>query len=210
MFVKDNYSYTRGVGAVAAMDAVSPVRRRAAEQAARASARRDVVLAMGAMRSDGTARSIDEPIRPPRPTRPPGTPPPRPTTSPLLAAANTRLTSGGRKSAPAELIKLPGTVITPPTGGETAPTQSAVPTAAPVQPPPVRPDVTITAGGGTSWTAPPRAELTSTLPGAPEVDADLVVAPPAQATHAPPTSTKKLAVYAAIGIGVLWYLTRSK
>lgn len=45
-FVKDDHSFTRGVGAVAAMDASSPRRRAAAAQAARKMARRDRIMSM--------------------------------------------------------------------------------------------------------------------------------------------------------------------
>lgn len=58
-FVKDDHGYTRGVGAVAAMDAASPGRRLAAARAARELARRDRLMAastLGRIRQDGEDR----------------------------------------------------------------------------------------------------------------------------------------------------------
>ncbi|MEO6382483.1 MAG: hypothetical protein ABIO35_10915 [Nitrobacter sp.] len=48
-FVKDDYAHTRGVGAVAALDAASPRRRRAMAQVALKMARRDRLMAIGAV-----------------------------------------------------------------------------------------------------------------------------------------------------------------
>jgi hypothetical protein len=98
----------------------------------------------------------------------------------------------------ANLTKLPGSVFSAPT---------LAPTLAPTIAPPGRPTINITAGGsGTSWSAPapsvgvPAPGADSDFPDEPE--------PPHPAEPPKPKTSGNLLMYAAIGVGAWWLLTR--
>jgi uncharacterized membrane protein YgcG len=134
-FVKDDHSFTRGVGAIAAMDASSPRRRLAAARASRMLARRDAILARSTL---GAAPMQGRPGAPvlgmpgaevgynDRPNTPGGTPlpgysgwrgggrlPPRPLPPPPRSF-------GQRAGAAQVRQKLPGSVIAPTTTDATS------------------------------------------------------------------------------------------
>lgn len=228
-FVKDDHDYTRGVGAVAAMDAVSSARRRAAARAAVEMARRDAVMSRhtlgrisqtstnggggggtvtGGGGRPGTPRPPGRtPVFPPGRPRPPGKPlPPKPVPPRPLPFRPRGLDVASVAIKEKLQVKSPGSVLPPP---PPAPTKADVV----AEKTPVKAPVTIVAGGsGTSWTSgagaktpvapidmgPPMPEITDMPPEAP--------AP----TSAPPTSKPKggLLLYAALGIGAWWLLTR--
>ena len=209
-FVKDDHGYTRGPGAIAAMDAASPARRLAAARAERALRMREV-LTQGAIETGQEAAFSRPPPSPP--PRPPGGRP-MPPRRPLPFRPKGLDVIGGKIAVPTKpTVKLPGTVITPPTRGEVKPTQTATPTLSPTPLPlPPKTVTTVVGGGsGTSWTAPPRTpppgmDLENPPPAwAPEPE----IAAPAAPTASPakPASSKIL-LYAAIGIGAWWLLTR--
>lgn len=94
-FVKDDHSFTRGVGAIAATDQVSSRRRIAADRAARALAVRDGMLARAALGAVPTGRRPPKGRRPPTPRRvsepttgPHGRPAPPIPTAPSPTAAS--------------------------------------------------------------------------------------------------------------------------
>ena len=198
MFVKDNYSYTRGVGAVAAMDAVSPTRRKAASKSALAMARRDALMAMSAMRADGTAPKLSVssgksvPIETGQESAFSRTP-----TVPKVLLVPTK------PAVAPELVKLPGTTITPPKPGDTTPTQGIVSTAAPPQttPTPAPTTTIVTGGSGTSWVAPQRKLQPVAMPAMQAVEV-----PESMASGQ--GSSNKTLLYIALGIGAWWLLTR--
>lgn len=200
-FVKDDHKYTRGVGAIAAMDAVSPARRRAAARGAVAMARRDSVMArhtLGRINNEeqgggggGGGGSTPTPPRPPG--RPPiGRPPvfpvkPRPIRNDLAILPVKGI-----------VVKDPGTVLPPVV---TPPIVTLPPPREPVKPLP-----------GTPWTpptigpkpAPPTFDMPQfdSMP-----DVELTVVEPAPQAAA---RSSNLLVYAVLGAGALWLLTRNK
>lgn len=233
-FVKDDHSYTRGVGAVAAMDAVSSRRRRAAARGGRRMARKDAIMSRHTLGriaqidpgdgggGSGGGGSTGGGTRPP-PTRPPSRlpvrpivgialPPKTPIKVPIkpgirdVIGPRLDLAVGVRGTRPiiADPIKTPG-----------APVVQVTPDAAPppkeqVLPPP-RPVITVVAqpgspitGGGRPAPPPP-----PTFPGfAPEPEVDVEVSTPAAPVVPAKSSNSKLLLYAAIGIGAYWLLTR--
>jgi hypothetical protein len=60
-YTKDDHSYTRGVGAIAAMDAHSPARRIATARAAQIMARRDAIMARHTLGAIDTRGGVDKP-----------------------------------------------------------------------------------------------------------------------------------------------------
>lgn len=203
-FVKDDHSYTRGVGAVAAMDAVSGNRRRAAARGAVAMARRDRVMARhtlgrinqrdegdgGGGTSPGLPTPPRAPVRPPIVGKPPViTIPPKPL-PPRIRDFAVIPTKG-------ILVKDPGSVI------PTAPTADGGSVV--VVPP--KSTVTITPGAATPMPVPPRP--TYTPPSMPDFESmpDITID-----TSAEPAPAKKsnVLLYAALGVGALWLLTRNR
>lgn len=215
-FVKDDHSFTRGVGAIAATDAASPRRRMAAARAAVVMARRDAVMARSTL---GRAPLITSPatgqfgirtlevdqfgrgaggLKPhtpggggggPTPTKPPGGR--RPIRVPVKVSADGKLT------------KFPGSVLTAPSDDR------PLPPAPPLPAPPsatTKPTVTIVAGGssgpsgggGRGGAAPPPPEP---FPDAEVMETEFAPEP----TAAKPTN--KLFLYAALGLGA-WLLLR--
>jgi len=200
-FVKDDHAFTRGVGAVASMDAASPRRRLAAARAARQLARRDAVMALGAMRAGM------QPTYAPDPTPDPTPPPSR------RGRPSTMMPPRARK-VPSRPTMMPGIIKYP---GSAIPIAPTAPTA---------PSTTVIGGGsGTSWTAPSSPGIGVPSPDSPATDAspdltttdsaspDLTTpaAPdattPASTTPAP-ASSNKLLMYAAIGVAAWWFLLR--
>lgn len=206
-FVKDDHGYTRGPGAIAAMDATSPARRLAAARAERALRVREA-LTQGAIET-GQEAAFSRP--PPRPARP------RPGKLPIHRLPfRPKDIAGGKLSVPVRpgMVKLPGSVITPPKAGEVTPTQTATPTSAPISAPTKAP-VTIVAGGsGTSWVSGAAAKTPAAPvdnqppPWAPEPEPEQAVATAPAAPAKKPSS--KILLYAALGIGAWWLLTRKK
>lgn len=203
-FVKDDHSYTRGPGAIAAMDASSPARRLAAARAERALRMREI-LTQGAIET-GQEAAFSRPAPPPPRPRPPGGKP-LPPRRPLPFRPKGLDVVGGKIAVPSKLtVKLPGSVITPPSPGEVKPTQTATPTTAPTK----GQTVIVGGGSGTSWTAPPRAPVAmpDNAPPAwapePEEASPMTTAPAAPEKKPP----SKLLLYAALGIGAWWLLTR--
>lgn len=219
-FVKDDSGYTRGVGAIASMDAGSSRRRRAAALEGLRMARRDRVLALGAIRRD--VETIAPPQRSTTTTRTQQTstietgqesafsrpPPPVPPKIKLpFRPKGLDLVRADVRFPVKPTIKLPGTVIEPPKDG-IKPTQSSgqpAPT-----PAPTKPSVTIVAAPGigpiSSGSAKPPAP--SMDENAPPPWAD---EPPVDTTPAPAASSAKkpnYLLYAAIGIGAYLLLTR--
>ena len=218
-FVKDDHSYTRGPGAIAALDAASPKRRVAMARAERALRLREA-LTQGAISrgsdddrpSGPTAPTTPRPPRPPRPTRPPGGRP-VPPRSPLGVRA-------GFRGPVVEQIKLPGTVITPEAGGG-RPAQGATGSQAPVavssQTPvpasivlptssPSKP-VTIVAAPGIAPIPQVKAQAMASRVMPWDADDQEGVLEPTPAPASPKTSSK-LPLYA--GIGLLVYLLARK
>jgi hypothetical protein len=210
MFVKDDHSYTRGVGAVASMDAASSARRRAAARAELEMARRDRIMSLGATwaarviptRMTTKSTSTIETGQESAFSRPPPVPP---KTIPLPRRPR-GLDAIGVK------VKLPGSVM--PTRAETK--VSTVTTAPPASSstaalPPTKAQVSIVAGGsGTSWVSGASKASAS----APEMDnppPPFAPEPEPTAPSAPsPKTSSNLLMYAALGIGAIWLLTRSK
>lgn len=202
-FVKDDHSFTRGPGAIAAMDAASPARRLAAARAERALRVREA-LTQGAIETGQEAAFSRPPPPPPRPGTKPF--PPRRPGLVKLPVRPKGLDAGGRLGVRPELIKLPGTVITPPKAGETKVTQTATPTTAPT-----KQTVVVGGGSGTSWTAPAsKAGAAMSVDNQPPDFAPEPEETPAAAPAAAKPPSSKLLLYAAIGIGAWWLLTRKK
>jgi len=217
-FVRDDHSYTRGAGAIAAIDAASPRRRIAIARADRALRLREA-LTQGAIdrgyegdRPAGSSRPV--PPRPPGPGRRPV--PPRP---PFTGGVRPTGVRAGVRGPRAELVKLPGTVITPgarggkPVQGSTgtqAPTEEIKATEPP-RPPFSPPRQAIIAGGGGGFMSVSPKPTTSP-PWMPEIEDELDVEleeapaePAPQVSPAPaPKSSSKLPLYA--GIALLAYL----
>jgi hypothetical protein len=208
MYVKDDHSYTRGAGAIAAMDAVSPARRRAMARAERALAVRELLTA-GAISETGQEAAFSRPAPKP-PIRPfPGRPRPG---KPLPPGRPFRPAKGVDSRFELKQIKSPGSVIGPSKATEPKATISTISptTTSTALPTPPKSPVTIVAGGsGASWTSPARAAAMPSdnppPPWAPEPEDEA----PATAA-APPKTSGKLLMYAAIGIGAWWLLTRKK
>lgn len=225
-FVKDGDSRTRGVGAVAAMDAASPGRRLAAARAARALARRDALMSRSTLgraplltspATGGTygARSIDvDPFgrgagglkQPSGPTGGGGRPlPPKP--KPPTLPGRGGLFAG-------RIVKSPGSVIdTEPTKGSTgtkAPFTSTEPTKGSTK------GSTSSGGGGGSGGGGSGgggsgggANVGPLEPLPEEPPAPEEPTPPAPEPAKPKTSGNLL-MYAALGVGAWWLLTRTK
>jgi hypothetical protein len=223
-FVKDDHGYTRGVGAVASMDAASPGRRLAAARAARELARRDALMAASTMgraplvatslatKSFG-ARSIEvdhfgrgsgglkQPSGPsgggrlpPKPLPPRPLPPRKPPRGPLFDYRAGRM------------VKSPGSVIdAEPTKGTAAPITGATKgaTKEPVRSYGGGGGGGGSSGGGSSANVGPLEPLPSDVP-AEEEEAPAAPAAPA----APPKTSSNLLLYAAIGVAGWWLLTR--
>jgi hypothetical protein len=222
-FVKDNDKETRGVGAIASMDATSPARRIAAARSAYELARRDRVMSMhtlGAIKqTTGTVTGRVPAKRPavvgpfattaeiPRKSKPPlHVPPPLPrrafstttTTDPRLSKQFSTLPKLPI-ATDAVFVKSPGSVIAPPTG--VAPVLTALP-------PPPKPVVAIVGGGASTWSLASKLPAPADLPPM-EPLPDLPDEAEVQLTPASAPKTKgNLLMYAAIGAGVLWLLTR--
>lgn len=196
---KDDHAHTRGVGAVAAFDG-SPARQARARLVARALARRDAVMSRHALGrinqtegDGGGGAGSGGPSRPPPPGRPlpPKPLPPRPVRS---------------------TIKLPGTSVV----DSVAPSRPTKPPVAPPLPAPPKPPATIVVGSGivpiVSGGGP---KATVTMPDfEPSPDVDIIVdpvpAPAAPSTSTSTSSSSKLLLYAALGMGAWWLLTRKK
>lgn len=214
-FVKDDHSYTRGAGAIAAMDAASPRRRIAMARADRALRVREA-LTQGAIdrgyegdRPAGSSRPV--PPRPPGPGRRPVLPHP-----PFTGGVRPTGVRAGVRGPRAELIKLPGTVITP-GAREGKPVQGSTGTQAPsgetksTEPQPPSRHVIVSGGGGGGFmpVSPKPAAPPLRMPEIEdELDVELDEAPAAPAPQAapapPPKSSSKLPLYA--GIALLAYL----
>jgi|GEM_PF-5724210 len=219
-FVKDDHSYTRGAGAIAAMDAASPRRRIAMARADRALRVREA-LTQGAIdrgyegdRPAGSSRPV--PPRPPGPGRRPVMPRP-----PFTGGVRPTGVRAGVSGPRAELVKLPGTVITPgaregkPVQGATgtqAPSEEIKATEPPAPPKPPPRQVIVSGGGGGFMPVSPKP--TAPPPWMPEISDELDVeleeapaelAPQVSPAPAPaPKSSSKLPLYA--GIALLAYL----
>jgi hypothetical protein len=217
-FVKDDHSFTRGVGAIAATDAASPRRRMAADRAALVLARRDAVMARSTL---GRAPVITSPatgqfgirtlevdsfgrgaggLKPHTPGgtgggRPPGKTPggkgdrvPGKPTRPL-------------REVDGKLTKLPGSVLTAPSDDRRPPPTPSRDADATKS---TKPTVMIVGGGGSSpgggggGRATPPPEL---FPDAEVMETEFAPEP----TAAKPTN--KLLLYAALGLGA-WLLLR--
>jgi hypothetical protein len=212
-FVKDDYGHTRGVGAIASMDAASPARRRAAARAAVEMARRDAVMARH------TLGRLTLPLfhsqRPaPRLVK---APIPAAWFQPNLAPAPTRLPIRPGLDFSATTvqnlqIKSPGSVLPPKTTAPTLPVDlltKAVVTSTNKAP------TTIVAGGSSTWTAgkaAPAAANVGPIEPLPEMPPDEPPLPALDPAAAPPPrkTSGNLLLYAALGVGALWFLTRSK
>jgi hypothetical protein len=221
MFVRDGNKNTRGVGAIASMDAVSPNRRLAEARAARVLARRDAVMALrtlGATRTvarnvvapptlktTSTSTSTIETGQEAAFSRPP--PPPGPVKIKLAQRPKGLLVPGIRLDVKQPVIKLPGSVIEPPKTPTDQTKQGTTSTAAPA-----KAAVTIVAGGpGAAWVSgapkPTAPQSPDNLPPAwaPEPDA-------APTSPAKPKASGNMLLYAAIGVGlgILWLESRKK
>lgn len=209
-FVKDDHSYTRGPGAIAAMDAASPARRIAAARAERALRLREV-LTQGAIET-GQEAAFSRPPPPPRPGK--GRHPfPRPPHRPLPGKVKLPVRPkgldviGGRIDGGKLTVKLPGSVIEPPKTGGASATQTATPTTAPTK----GSTVIIGGGSGTSWTAPSsKAGAAMSVDNPPPEFAPEPEEAPAQPAPAAKPASSKVLLYAALGIGAWWLLTRKK
>jgi len=214
-FVKDDHSYTRGAGAIAAMDAASPRRRIAMARADRALRLREA-LTQGAIdrgyegdRPAGSSRPV--PPRPPGPGRRPVMPRP-----PFTGGVRPTGVRAGVRGPRAELVKLPGTVITP-GAREGKPVQGATGTQAPSEeikvteppaPPKPPPRHVIVSGGGGGGFMPVSPKPSAPPLRMPEIDVELEEAPAEPAPQAAPSlapkTSSKLPLYA--GIALLAYL----
>lgn len=215
-FVRDDHSFTRGPGAIAAIDAVSSRRRRSMARAERALALREALTQGAIDRSQEDNRpSGPGGSRPPRPPRPTGGRP-TPTRPPFTGGGRPGVRSplgvraGARGQASPLAVKLPGSVITPEAGGgrpvqgatgsQTPATQVAPATTVPVTPIRVSPAVIVAAPG----IAPiPQIKTKPTLPPMPwdakdEVEQD--EAPEPTPEPAPPKTSSKLPLYAGLGL----------
>lgn len=223
-FVKDDHSYTRGVGAVASMDAGSSRRRTAAALGALRMARRDAVMARhtlgrisqtengggggsGGGGSTGGGGVRPPPLGPVRPSRPGVQPlPPKPVPPKINIrdfATIRNLAIGTRPDVRVVVdpVKLPGAQVV-----DVKP-EPAPPPKDQVLPPPKT--VTIVASPGIAPLPPkPAAPSGGGFPGfAPEPEIDVTV--DAQPVTAPPAAKKpNYLLYAALGIGAYWLLTR--
>lgn len=266
-FVRDDHSWTRGVGAIAATDQTSSRRRIAAGRAGRMMAARDSVMARHALgristvddpgRPQPEAPIFNTPGRPPRPAPPTATPPPAGSTPSAPPMPSGPLPAAGQCSADGKAIwdtagywrRLRVGEVCATTGTATVDTRVHVPnvtgwcidaagkiaarpagkvTACPIgtapSAPPNRrqPDVlppaapapasappttqpkppVISAGNGTSASGPVAAPSdtppTEPLPKLPD-----------EASQSPGSAPKgKVLVYAALGVGALWLLSR--
>jgi len=200
-FVKDDHSYTRGVGAVAAMDAVSSKRRRAAAAGARVMARRDAVFArhtLGRINQEagdgtGTGAGGGVPTKPTIPVRP------------ILTASANRLAQ--MKNA-ATLVKDPGAPLaTDPIRTLPPPLPVYTPPAPAPTPPKNTGVVPPLVGTSTPWVPPKPPTYTPpdmTIEEIPDVTIETAPEPP------PAKKSNSFLLYAAIGAGALYLLTRNK
>lgn len=203
-FVKDDYSHTRGVGAVASMDAASPGRRLAAARSARELARRDVVMAsrtLGAPIETGQESAFSRPPTPP--PRPPGRPPggkPRPPRFPRPRPFDVF----GMRGRP--MVKSPGSVIDT---GTTPPAPTSPTTKTPTKGASKEPSRSYGGGGGgggggSSGGGSANVGPLEPLPDEPAVPEE----PPHPAEPPKPKTSGNLLMYAAIGVGAWWLMTR--
>jgi hypothetical protein len=196
-FVRDDHAYTRGAGAIASMDAVSPARRRSMARAERALAVREA-LTVGAIETGQEAAFSRPPPKPPRPF-------PGGRRVPFRVKG---LEAGFRPGT--KFVKSPGSVIGPTKEPEPKATiePKAISTALPT-----KGTTTIVGGGsGTSWTSGAKARSAAQIEmpppeQLPEMPEEAPAAPIAAPTPKPKTSSNLL-VYAAIGAAALWFLTR--
>ena len=194
-FVRDDHRYTRGVGAVAAFDRATPARRVAAAREEMRMRRRDRKMSKSTLgminqrdQSDSGSGGTGGGGRPSTPSTPiPPRPPHR---------FNVPGIRGGKA-----IVKSPGSVI-------------ADPVLPPRLPPPTRPPPTLIVGTGispisTGGGARPAASLPDFGPTMeiPEIE-EQPTGPTSVAPSAPPTN--KLLMYAAIGLGAWWLLTREQ
>lgn len=217
-FVQDDHSYTRGAGAIAAMDAASPRRRIAMARADRALHLREA-LTQGAI---DRGYEGDQPTgsRPPAPPRPPG-PGRRPVLPrpPFTGGVRPTGVRAGVRGPRADSVKLPGSVIQPgardgkPVQGSTgtqAPSEEIKATEPPAPPkPPPRQAIVSGGGGGFMPVSPKPPAPPLRMPEiSDELDVELEEAPvesaPQAAPAPPPKSSSKLPLYA--GIALLAYL----
>ncbi len=228
-FVKDDSAYTRGVGAVASMDAASPNRRRAAARAAVEMARRDGIMSRHTLgrisqtdTSDGgggsgggggggtTGGGGRGPVRPGRPglggrrPLPPKKPlPPKPV-PPRFPIRDLSAIRNGKLQ-----VKLPGAVLEPVKGGA-ADTKTGTPITQTAQPAaPTKPQVNVVAGGASTWVSGSGGGGKVAPEAPPDMPPDEPELPPdAPIQTAPAKPKSNLLMYAAIGIGAYWLLTR--
>ncbi len=208
-FVKDDHKFTRGVGAIAAMDAVSSKRRRAAARAGVAMARRDGIMSRHTLgrisqtetsegggtgpsgsSSSGGSGGTYVPPRTPIPPRPTGTLPLPP--KPLPPRLPVRI--GLRPDA--VLVKTPGSIV------PTAPTPDGGSV------------IVVPPKGSTIVVGPPAPSAPTTrppitpmpMPEFEETPDFSVVVDPVKAA----SSSSKYIVYGLIGLGALWFLKNRK
>lgn len=224
-FVKDDSSRSRGVGAIASIDMGSPRRRLAAARAGRALAQRDAVMARSTL---GRVPLLTSPATGTygttlkQPTGPSGGggAPPVVTVGEKWSPTTTKSYTPPPASPPAPLrsTKLPGSVATAETkNGRTTVVNGSgsvdVKPTAPLKsdaPPSKTTTVIVGGGGGAPWTgvgpAAPAPMVVPPLDPMPELPDDGELAPSTAPTK-PKTSGNTL-MYAALGIGALWLLTR--
>ncbi len=224
-FVKDDHSFTRGVGAIAATDAASPRRRMAADRAALVLARRDAVMARSTL---GRAPVITSPATGQfgirtlevdsfgrgagglKPHTPGGTGGGRPMPPGRTPGGKGDRVPGRPPTRPlrdvdGKLTKFPGSVLTTPSDDRQPPPPPSKDADATKS---TKPTVTIVGGGGGGSSpggggggggrATPPPEL---FPDAGVMETEFAPEP----TAAKPTN--KLFLYAALGLGA-WLLLR--
>lgn len=236
-FVKDNDNRTRGVGAIASMDAASPGRRLAAARQSQALARRDALMARSTLgrvalftspATGGTygARTLEvdhfgrgagglkQPSgpsggggakSPPSGRTPPGKRKHSPVIgktgrTPVVSAAPSRPWSTPDDRKGVVMVKSPGSVIDSTTGAKGA--GSATPAKT----------TTIITGGGGGWSGGGTKPSIEPVPinisqeSLPELPEEGFVDPAPPTTQ--PKASSNVLLYAALGIGAFWLLTR--